>query len=455
MRCKIREIGTVITGKTPSTTVKDNFDNGSIPFYTPEDVSKGMGMMGHNKRFISEKGYKSIISNSLEGESVLVGCIGTDMGNVAFSNIRCATNQQINSITNFREDVDPLYVYYLLSTKKEYFRDLAGSTTTPILPKSTFEEIELSFPNLKTQKNISFALSLLDRKIELNRQINDNLEAMARQLYDYWFVQFDFPDENGKPYKSSGRKMVWNKEIKRAIPFGWEISPLSELLEVNDARRIPLSNKQRAKRQGIYPYYGATGIMDYVDNFLFDEDLLLLAEDGSTSDGNGHPIVQYIWGKNWVNNHAHILKPKSVGQLYYYYFVLKQIPVALIETGSIQRKISQQNLLSYKVAVPSKNLIQAYSNVANVLQEQRKKNSDEIVSLTKQRNTLLPLLMNGQATVNYHLSIRIKPFEILPYSIFFLNFAKLWQPTPIAKSGIHKTDIQKAKKTWVKPLQHT
>ena len=287
-----------------------------------------------------------------------------------------------------------------MSTKKEYFRDLAGSTTTPILPKSTFEEIELSFPNLKTQKNISFALSLLDRKIELNRQINDNLEAMARQLYDYWFVQFDFPDENGKPYKSNGGKMVWNEKLKREMPEGWKICPLSELLKINDARRIPLSNKQRAERQGIYPYYGATGIMDYVDDFLFDEDLLLLAEDGSTSDGKGHPIVQYIWGKNWVNNHAHILKPKYAGQLYYYYFVLKQIPVALIETGSIQKKISQQNLLSYRVAVSPENLIQAFSNVANVLQEQRKKNFDEIDCLTKQRDELLPLLMNGQASVN-------------------------------------------------------
>ena len=140
MRCKIREIGTVITGKTPSTTVKDNFDNGSIPFYTPEDVSKGMGMMGHNKRFISEKGYKSIISNSLEGESVLVGCIGTDMGNVAFSNIRCATNQQINSITNFREDVDPLYVYYLLSTKKERTCVLSSEFTYRVLYKSSKSE---------------------------------------------------------------------------------------------------------------------------------------------------------------------------------------------------------------------------------------------------------------------------------------------------------------------------
>ena len=315
-------------------------------------------------------------------------------------------SQDVAKITPNERLLDKKFCYYLISSKvvKQQLSAAAQQTKIRHTSPDKIKDCTVWIPSLEEQAQIGQFLYDIDSKIALNRQINDNLEAMARQLYDYWFVQFDFPDENGKPYKSSGRKMVWNKEIKRAIPFGWEISPLSELLEVNDARRIPLSNKQRAERQGIYPYYGATGIMDYVDNFLFDEDLLLLAEDGSTSDGNGHPIVQYIWGKNWVNNHAHILKPKSVGQLYYYYFVLKQIPVALIETGSIQRKISQQNLLSYKVAVPSENLIQAYSNVANVLQEQRKKNSDEIVSLTKQRDELLPLLMNGQASINYHLS---------------------------------------------------
>ena len=315
-------------------------------------------------------------------------------------------SQDVAKITPNERLLDKKFCYYLISSKvvKQQLSAAAQQTKIRHTSPDKIKDCTVWIPSLEEQTKIGQFLYDIDSKIALNRQINDNLEAMARQLYDYWFVQFDFPDENGKPYKSSGRKMVWNKEIKRAIPFGWEISPLSELLEVNDARRIPLSNKQRAERQGFYPYYGATGIMDYVDNFLFDEDLLLLAEDGSTSDGNGHPIVQYIWGKNWVNNHAHILKPKSVGQLYYYYFVLKQIPVALIETGSIQRKISQQNLLSYKVAVPSENLIQAYSNVANVLQEQRKKNSDEIVSLTKQRDELLPLLMNGQVTVNYHLS---------------------------------------------------
>ena len=364
------------------------------------------------EKFTLSKGQVALTKDSETRDDIGIATyIADNMDNVLLG-YHCAVLTPNSALV----DSKYLNAYMHSNIVHKYFENNAsGSGQRYTLSYDALLNIPVLLPDLELQKGIGQIFSNIDRKIALNRQINDNLEAMARQLYDYWFVQFDFPDENGKPYKSSGRKMVWNKEIKRAIPFGWEISPLSELLEVNDARRIPLSNKQRAERQGIYPYYGATGIMDYVDNFLFDEDLLLLAEDGSTSDGNGHPIVQYIWGKNWVNNHAHILKPKSVGQLYYYYFVLKQIPVALIETGSIQRKISQQNLLSYKVAVPSENLIQAYSNVANVLQEQRKKNSDEIVSLTKQRDELLPLLMNGQASINYHLSLaHITPTALAP-----------------------------------------
>lgn len=364
------------------------------------------------EKFTLSKGQVALTKDSETRDDIGIATyIADNMDNVLLG-YHCAVLTPNSALV----DSKYLNAYMHSNIVHKYFENNAsGSGQRYTLSYDALLNIPVLLPDLELQKGIGQIFSNIDRKIALNRQINDNLEAMARQLYDYWFVQFDFPDENGKPYKSSGRKMVWNKEIKRAIPFGWKISPLSELLEVNDARRIPLSNKQRAERQGFYPYYGATGIMDYVDNFLFDEDLLLLAEDGSTSDGNGHPIVQYIWGKNWVNNHAHILKPKSVGQLYYYYFVLKQIPVALIETGSIQRKISQQNLLSYKVAVPSENLIQAYSNVANVLQEQRKKNSDEIVSLTKQRDELLPLLMNGQVTVNYHLSLaHITPTTLAP-----------------------------------------
>ena len=228
---------------------------------------------------------------------------------------------------------------------------------------------------------------------------------MAKQLYDYWFVQFYFPNEEGKPYKSSGGAMVWNDKLKREIPQGWSDCKLKDFINLFDSKRVPLSSKDRGERQGVYPYYGATGIMDYVNDYIFDGDYILLAEDGSTSDAKGFPIVQYIWGKNWVNNHAHIILPKNERYMMFTYQMLRSIPAKQIETGSIQKKISQENLCGYKMVLPNSDLLEKYENVVFPLWEKRKRCIEEINTLTKQRDELLPLLMNGQATVNYHLSV--------------------------------------------------
>ena len=233
---------------------------------------------------------------------------------------------------------------------------------------------------------------------ENRERINHNLEAMAKQLYDYWFVQFDFPDENGKPYKSSGGKMVWNKKLKREIPEGWELTYLRDFINLEDNKRIPLSSKERSIRQGKYPYYGATGIMDRVDDYLFDDDRILLAEDGSTSTPEGTPIIQYVWGKYWVNNHAHIIIPKDKENILYTYQLLNRIPAKKIETGSIQKKISQENMLGYRFDLPPQALIKDYCTIVTPLWEQYKQITEQITSLTKQRDELLPLLMNGQAS---------------------------------------------------------
>jgi len=250
--------------------------------------------------------------------------------------------------------------------------------------------------------------------------INDNLEAMAKQLYDYWFVQFDFPNEEGKPYKSSGGAMVWNEKLKREIPQEWSDCKLKDFINLFDSKRVPLSSKDRGERQGVYPYYGATGIMDYVNDYIFDGDYILLAEDGSTSNAKGFPIVQYIWGKNWVNNHAHIILPKNERYMMFTYQMLRSIPAKQIETGSIQKKISQENLCGYKMVLPNSDLLEKYENVVSPLWEKRKRCIEEFNTLTKQRDELLPLLMNGQASVNYHLSASTCiSFDI---SVLFLNF---------------------------------
>lgn len=300
----------------------------------------------------------------------------------------------------------PSFLYTVLMQDAFFDHAMSGAKGSK-MPRGDKDQImryELPTFTPTEEENIGNMMVDIMSKIKVNRQINDNLEAMAKQLYDYWFVQFDFPNKEGKPYKSSGGAMVWNEKLKREIPKSWSDCKLKEFINLFDSKRIPLSNKDREGRKGIYPYYGATGIMDYVDDYIFDGDFILLAEDGSTSDASGFPIVQYIWGKNWVNNHAHIILPKNEQYTMFAYQMLKSIPAKQIETGSIQKKISQENLCGYNMILPLSSLMEKYERVISPLWEKRKLCIEEINNLTKQRDELLPLLMNGQASANYHLS---------------------------------------------------
>ena len=343
-------------------------------------------------------------------------CILFNKLNVRFRRVWKVDNYDENKISSTEflplvvneNVVDFQYCYYLLISDR-ITNYLCGQNTNTSgshkrIDPNNFLDIEITLPKMSIQKQIGKTLSALDRKIEINKWINDNLEAMAKQLYDYWFVQFDFPNEEGKPYKSSGGAMVWNEKLKREIPQEWSDCKLKDFINLFDSKRVPLSSKDRGERQGVYPYYGATGIMDYVNDYIFDGDYILLAEDGSTSDAKGFPIVQYIWGKNWVNNHAHIILPKNERYTMFTYQMLRSIPAKQIETGSIQKKISQENLCGYKMVLPNSDLLEKYENVVSPLWEKRKRCIEEINTLTKQRDELLPLLMNGQASVNYHLS---------------------------------------------------
>ena len=293
------------------------------------------------------------------------------------------------------------YLYYCLTTKEKQYEmaKRAGITTIPDLNHFMFLDMQIPLQSKENQDSIVNLLDSLNSKIELNNKINKELETMAKTLYDYWFVQFDFPDENGKPYKSSGGKMVYSKELKREIPEGWEVNTLNKMINCLDSKRIPLSKKQRENRRGNIPYYGATSVMDYIDDFIFDGEYILLAEDGSTMDQNGNPILQYIWNKTWVNNHAHILEAKEQKNLEFIFHTLKKIAVVKIETGSIQKKINQENLLNVKIIIPSLHILDKFSEIVKPIRKRLINNIEQNQELAKLRDWLLPMLMNGQVSV--------------------------------------------------------
>lgn len=283
------------------------------------------------------------------------------------------------------------------SYAQKYFEaNASGSGQRYTLTDTLVKEMPIPLPNIDIQRKIGDISSYIDRKIENNNKINAELESMAKTIYDYWFLQFEFPNEEGKPYKSSGGKMVWSEKLKREIPEGWTTTTIGDITICHDSERIPLSGKDREGMIGDIPYYGATDIMGYVDKPIFDGDYILLAEDGSVMDEEGHPILQRVTGKVWVNNHAHVLESIKNHSYKLLMMLLKDVYVPMIKTGSIQMKINQENMNG--ITVP---------NIPDVLKEKinlelctiEKKQLQIIAEnreLASLRDFLLPMLMNGQ-----------------------------------------------------------
>ena len=262
-----------------------------------------------------------------------------------------------------------------------------------------FTFLDVYLPDYDEQVRIGDMLYNIECKIQKNKEINDYLEEMAKTIYDYWFIQFDFPGENGKPYKSSGGKMSFCNELNREIPQNWNYTSIGNITICLDSERIPLSNQQREGMKGSIPYYGATGIMDYVNRPIFSGNFVLLAEDGSVMDDNGNPILQRVSGDVWINNHPHVLQPVKGYSCRLLYLLLKDIPVSIIKTGSIQMKINQANLNNYNILSIPDAIRTQFINCVEPLDTKIMQIQQENNNLIQFRDWLLPMLMNGQATI--------------------------------------------------------
>jgi type I restriction enzyme S subunit len=180
------------------------------------------------------------------------------------------------------------------------------------------------------------------------------------------------------------------------LPEGWRKGTLAEIVENYDSKRIPMSSMERAKRKGSFPYFGAASIMDYVDDYLFDGDFILLGEDGTVQDDKGYPVLQRAIGKFWVNNHAHVLNSKSPIDNNYLEILLRNTKVNHIVTGAVQPKINQGNLNNLQIVLPHIQTIISFQSSIHGLLALRQNNRDEIISLIATRDYLLPKLISGE-----------------------------------------------------------
>ena len=306
--------------------------------------------------------------------------------------------------------INPVYLAYFLKTDEfqKQIYGIVGGSAIPTLSQEDLASLIVRVPNENIQNTIADILDSLDGKIELNKQINDNLEAMAKQLYDYWFVQFDFPNEKGKPYKSSGGAMVWNEKLKREIPQGWSNGVLSDVANITMGQS-PDGSSYNEDGEGIIFYQGST------DFGLRFPDIRQYTTSPSRYANKGDILMSVrapVGALNIANNDCCIGRGLSalsskIGSMTHLYYLMNDFRLkfeGMNSAGTTFGSITKDELFSLPVIIPTKSVISEFEQVCEPIFDKQMIIGEEINALTKQRNELLPFLMNGQASVNYHLS---------------------------------------------------
>jgi type I restriction enzyme S subunit len=425
-RVKISALGKTITGKTPSSNNPEDFGSDYM-FVTPSD-SFDKKMMNLTERYLSEEGVQKLSSKLLPPNSIMVTCIGSAMGKVSMNETSCVTNQQINSIVP-NNNFDPHYIYYTIKNNYKVLRNAAtGSTAVPLLNKTDFDILELLIhKDLPTQKSIAKVLSDLDAKIELNNKINRELEAMAKTLYDYWFVQFDFPNADGKPYKSSGGKMVYNAELKREIPEGWEVKTISKWIkkdksgdwgkeEAEGNYQLEVSCIRGADLNGL----NGNGELKAPTRFILEKnsnkllenhDLIVEISGGSPTQSTGRlafiteETLERFTTPIICSNFCKALTLKDETYLFNFVYQWNRLydNGSLFgwegKTSGIKNLLFESFVTNHKEVYPPSNLANKFYDFAKPIHGQIQKNLMQNQHLTALRDWLLPMLMNGQVRV--------------------------------------------------------
>ena len=357
-------------------------------------------------------------------------CILFNKLNVRFKRVWRIDNKDVNKLcsTEFlplvvdESKVDYQYCYYLLISDR-ITNYLCGQNTNTsgshkrINPED-FLNISITLPKMSIQKCIGRILYDFDQKIALNHAINDNLENMAKQLYDYWFVQFDFPDENGRPYKSSGGEMVYNKRLKREIPIDWQVKNLIDFAEIKNGATpstadeanyggdiVWITPKDLSDQQSKFVYQGERNITKQG----FDSCSTSMLPANSVLMSSRAPIGLVSIAKHDVctNQGFKSFIPKNMeDSIFLYYYIKHYIKqIEQFGSGTTFKEVSRDDLCKFPILiVGARDAYKQWIELQNGIADKQLILKKEIAALTKQRDELLPLLMNGQASLNYHLS---------------------------------------------------
>lgn len=339
-----------------------------------------------NKRMYNDWGYTSVNEDNykrykLRKGNIIIARTGSTVGINKYieKDYNAVYNNGLIRLVIDETKYNSRFIYYIIQMKefRNYINGIAfGTTGQPNIQINDLLNFRFSDITLEKQNKIVNILENIDKKIELNNQINDNLFKIGDQLY---FENFD--------------------KYKKELPDGYRIVKLGDAVSNYDSKRKPMSSRERKLHQGLYPYYGATSIIDYVDDYIFDDTYLLMGEDGTVKTDEGYPVLQYIWGKNWINNHAHVLKGEKISTEFLV-FALRKINIESMITGAVQPKINQENMNKIEFVIETESKNREYENIFTNIMNKYKNIIEENKRLEQLRDILLPKLMNGEINLD-------------------------------------------------------
>lgn len=405
----LKEVSLVITKGTTPTTIGGKFLDSGINFVKSESIGQNKYLDSTLFQHIDEATDMKLRRSRLAKNDLLFSIAGAYLGKLSIvqdKDIPANTNQAVGivRVDSSKVNVDYLYYYFSQSNINKYINKLSSQSSQPNLNLGLLGNLKFDNKPLRNQRKIAKILSDLDTKIELNNKTNVELEAMAKLIYDYWFVQFDFPDENGKPYKSSGGKMVYNEELKREIPEGWEVIYLTNEMDLQYG--YPFSTKLFNTEELGVPVIRIRDIAKCtISNYSTEKvDEKYKIEKGDIivgMDGNFH--INY-WNREHCYLNQRCLRirstSKSISHIQARYAIE---PYIKAREKNVSRTtvahLSARDVNDLKV-IKAKTSIQTTANqifkaILNKTVSNRKQNQ----KLSELRDWLLPMLMNGQVTV--------------------------------------------------------
>jgi len=372
---------------------KDWCDNG-IPVVKIKNIgsdrSVDMSSSDHvPKHLLTEKIEKFVLRDG----DILIAMTGATAGKVGKlrTSRPCLLNQRVAKIEPVSADKNFIWSVVSSDRYQDIFFRLADGAAQPNMSGVQIEGVKVLLPPSSTQERIASILSAYDDLIENNTKRIKILEEMARALYREWFVHFRFPGHE---------KVKLVDSAMGKIPEGWRALSIKDVADNFDRKRKPLSKKQRATMQGIYPYYGAAKVFDYVNDYLFDGRYLLIAEDGSVTTTDRKPVLQMATGKFWVNNHTHILQGCSPFSTDFVYMTLGHVDITPYITGAAQPKVTQANMNRIPVVGPPVGILGRFDDHVGPMLAQVDLLGDKNAVLRQARDLLLPKLISGQINVD-------------------------------------------------------